>query len=683
MAPEILRYEKYDAKADLWSVGAVLYEACVGKPPFRAQNHVELLRRIEKGEDRIVFPDERPVKEGEASPHKVPEDVKSLIRGLLKRNPIERMSFADFFERAGQVSHVGPLRRPTGAGPRRTGSYGTAKSSLDSIRPPSTSALPTPYSPGRPLPQVIRPAPPIPATYKPLSTTDAHQPSQGAFVVGPTRPMGPSLTRQGSKDSRSSGSPHMVTPPSTSVDGSPTASRPPAGQQMRRDPSGGQHRSAGSGTAPTGGQPMTYPGQNAPSPSALPPPVPLNRQQSAGFPAKYVTSTSAQPVPIVEGVKSRDYAVHRPTYPPQSGNPTPGGGPGLDVGVVTVATGRAADMAREPSDDDSALGREYVVIEKQAVEINALVDGPFSFLLTLSRPSAETKSNPAEVATSPRKPAMMSLTRRVSRGLMQRPNVPGLGSSPASPSPPTPSSAGATGLPSTSFPPRPAEAPSPPSYFFGVGKDRPSPNALQPHSASPREPGFYMAHPRGSNVGFPRSAFARAIILSHQHPYAPTSNEITRRSNSKGAGPRTTDAIEIKLVSELEEYAQKVLAIIVFADEKFARLLPPTPALSTPASHQPSPVQTHVTPTLGAFAPVGAAGIMRRTPSSSNEAMLSSGKVEVLAAEAMALYIKALAFLDKAIRHAAEVSAQRREQNAGFQPGPDLTLGELFRCVFV
>ena len=46
MAPEILRYEKYDAKADLWSVGAVLYEMAVGRPPFRAANHVELLRRI-------------------------------------------------------------------------------------------------------------------------------------------------------------------------------------------------------------------------------------------------------------------------------------------------------------------------------------------------------------------------------------------------------------------------------------------------------------------------------------------------------------------------------------------------------------------------------------------------------------------------------------------------------------
>ena len=87
MAPEILRYEKYDAKADLWSVGTVLYEMMVGKPPFRASNHVELLRKIERGEDRIRFPDEVSLSDA----------MKKLVRGLLARHPVERMGFADFF----------------------------------------------------------------------------------------------------------------------------------------------------------------------------------------------------------------------------------------------------------------------------------------------------------------------------------------------------------------------------------------------------------------------------------------------------------------------------------------------------------------------------------------------------------------------------------------------------------
>ena len=30
MAPEILKYQKYDAQADLWSVGTILYEMVVG-----------------------------------------------------------------------------------------------------------------------------------------------------------------------------------------------------------------------------------------------------------------------------------------------------------------------------------------------------------------------------------------------------------------------------------------------------------------------------------------------------------------------------------------------------------------------------------------------------------------------------------------------------------------------------
>lgn len=87
MAPEILRYEKYNAKADLWSVGAVLYEMTVGKPPFRADNHVQLLKNIEKSNDRIKFP----------SAAQVPEYLKRLIRSLLKYNPTERVSFNEFF----------------------------------------------------------------------------------------------------------------------------------------------------------------------------------------------------------------------------------------------------------------------------------------------------------------------------------------------------------------------------------------------------------------------------------------------------------------------------------------------------------------------------------------------------------------------------------------------------------
>ncbi|KAJ0162067.1 Serine/threonine-protein kinase ATG1 [Colletotrichum tanaceti] len=87
MAPEILRYERYDAKADLWSVGTVLYEMITGRPPFRARNHVELLRKIEAAEDRVKYPKELVVS----------KELVKLISKLLTRNPVERMRFEDFF----------------------------------------------------------------------------------------------------------------------------------------------------------------------------------------------------------------------------------------------------------------------------------------------------------------------------------------------------------------------------------------------------------------------------------------------------------------------------------------------------------------------------------------------------------------------------------------------------------
>ena len=96
MAPEILRYEKYDAKADLWSVGAVLYEMAVGKAPFRAMNHIELIKKIENSKG-IKFPDEDPRHIPEPDEKPVPLDIKQLIRMLLERKPVERANFDQFF----------------------------------------------------------------------------------------------------------------------------------------------------------------------------------------------------------------------------------------------------------------------------------------------------------------------------------------------------------------------------------------------------------------------------------------------------------------------------------------------------------------------------------------------------------------------------------------------------------
>lgn len=85
MAPEILRFEKYDAKADLWSVGAILFEMLTGKPPFTGENHLQLLRNIENQQLRLP------------KQVQVSAACLKLLQGLLRRNPIERISYEDFF----------------------------------------------------------------------------------------------------------------------------------------------------------------------------------------------------------------------------------------------------------------------------------------------------------------------------------------------------------------------------------------------------------------------------------------------------------------------------------------------------------------------------------------------------------------------------------------------------------
>lgn len=88
MAPEILNYQKYNAKADLWSVGTVLYEMCCGRPPFKASNHLELYKKIKRANDIISFPQDCIVE----------PELQNLIFTLLTFDPVQRIGFQEFFD---------------------------------------------------------------------------------------------------------------------------------------------------------------------------------------------------------------------------------------------------------------------------------------------------------------------------------------------------------------------------------------------------------------------------------------------------------------------------------------------------------------------------------------------------------------------------------------------------------
>ncbi|KAI8560595.1 hypothetical protein RHMOL_Rhmol04G0270300 [Rhododendron molle] len=87
MAPEIMQLQKYDAKADLWSVGAILFQLATGKTPFTGNNQMQLLRNIMKSTE-LHFP-----------PHRknLSSDCIDLCQKLLRANPVERLTFEEFF----------------------------------------------------------------------------------------------------------------------------------------------------------------------------------------------------------------------------------------------------------------------------------------------------------------------------------------------------------------------------------------------------------------------------------------------------------------------------------------------------------------------------------------------------------------------------------------------------------
>lgn len=77
LAPELLLGQGYTKTVDWWTLGVLLYEMMTGLPPFYDENTNEMYRKILQ--DELRFPDD------------MSEDARSLLRGLLTRDPNERL----------------------------------------------------------------------------------------------------------------------------------------------------------------------------------------------------------------------------------------------------------------------------------------------------------------------------------------------------------------------------------------------------------------------------------------------------------------------------------------------------------------------------------------------------------------------------------------------------------------
>lgn len=561
MAPEILRYEKYDAKADLWSVGAVLFEMTVGKPPFKASNHVELLKRIEKGQDKIKFPDERSAGSiareaarrdelGEAPlppPHSVSDDIKTLIRQLLRQKPVSRMSFDEFFCNP-VIEHFNAFTRLE-AQPLAAEKYADMQRSERRTLVTSSSGIQE-------------------ASVTSIGSGSGHQATVITAAPSPSRTETPPMRRQTSSSSD-------------------TRARP------------------------------------------LP----------RAFAARYVTGESAadaEPAKSTVTPALPNTMGARTASQRQADSPSPTAGP-------------------QPA-EDSMLGKEYVMVEKRSVEVNALADELAAF----------PQSRPSTVA---RRPSRLS---RLSSGA--GPSSAAVASGVPQASPIRIAGANGSAWPAAgpfALPPgaRPSSFPRRTSLS---SSGSPSPRvsgqtiaALEANASSRKDSGHVPSPHEDLNIigtkmptlspAGPSSALSRAISMTSLRLFGVPSGmslreaaTLIRTRAQRRAGflrsNKATDEAESQLLSTLEDLGQKSLVLSEFADSKMASYFPEGP-------HQNSVdfdsfVSTGVSPGRTS----GYHGTAARTGStSSSSSALDSMAAEAAAAEALVIYVRCLLFLQRGI----------------------------------
>jgi serine/threonine-protein kinase ULK/ATG1 len=88
-APEIMIGKEYNAKADLWSVGVIIFQLFFNRLPFPASNIREL---------KYAIFNSNGVKLPENSDNPVSDICFDLINRLLQKDPNNRINFEDYFQ---------------------------------------------------------------------------------------------------------------------------------------------------------------------------------------------------------------------------------------------------------------------------------------------------------------------------------------------------------------------------------------------------------------------------------------------------------------------------------------------------------------------------------------------------------------------------------------------------------
>lgn len=84
MAPEVVGDALYDEKADLWSLGCVIYETHFGVPPKKTSTFTQLMKWLK--DPQIEWPSS------------ISDEAKSFIQGLLKKDPKMRLTWPQILD---------------------------------------------------------------------------------------------------------------------------------------------------------------------------------------------------------------------------------------------------------------------------------------------------------------------------------------------------------------------------------------------------------------------------------------------------------------------------------------------------------------------------------------------------------------------------------------------------------
>ncbi|MEU7892424.1 protein kinase [Nonomuraea sp. NPDC049152] len=245
MAPERLEGAPAGEASDLWALGATLYTAVEGVPPYPMESPVAILAAILMREPR---------------PMRLAERLEGVVQGLLRKDPEERLSHESVAAALGRVAG-----RPQEETRRRAGSRALAALVRDHRA--DASSGPDPDAPTDPGP--VRPAaPPEPGAF--AGSAPAASPTDPSASVSPVgrssdAPASASPIDPSSVDPSSvaplSGAP-VGSSSTTPVSASPAAGSPPAGSPASASSGAAEGRSSGA------------PAKAPDSPGDVPPPPP-------------------------------------------------------------------------------------------------------------------------------------------------------------------------------------------------------------------------------------------------------------------------------------------------------------------------------------------------------------------------------------------------------------------------